>query len=433
MRRMLVTRISGCILAALALGGCEFIPFGVGPESPFSDEDNWLAGFSVENAGNVVVENVDEEAVAVFAGSISSDNLVGVVEAGEADYRLERLDVGMTVLNIVRVSELEEHLDEPQKAQGVAQEVVYVTGDEEQGRQKIEISSAEGGNAELHVKNELEHHVEVREESAGGSVLFVMAPQEESVRRFPDGTQIVLFPVELVPVVRGDEIVGIEYRELSEAADQFALTEGEPVEYVIQEQEGRLFSGYLFLRNEYGSGVELVDGDTVLETTLGYSIVNPDSTAEYAFEIADDETKELRNLTIEPYGDSFEVADIDLQQGEVVEIVLDEAGNVNVHDPVPYDQKVVQEDTEALEIGFADEDDKDSVTDDLELPTSGPQGSSVHWESSDDDHIEPDNAGTGHVTRPDRWDPDVEVTLTATLTRRDAEGTREFEVTVSSY
>src|SRR5690606_22229780 len=71
-------------------------------------------------------------------------------------------------------------------------------------------------------------------------------------------------------------------------------------------------------------------------------------------------------------------------------------------------------------------EDLSAVTDDLELPTTGVNGSTVTWSSSDEAVIAPD----GTVTRPDTGEPPAEVTLTARLSRGAAVRTRELVATV---
>jgi hypothetical protein len=59
---------------------------------------------------------------------------------------------------------------------------------------------------------------------------------------------------------------------------------------------------------------------------------------------------------------------------------------------------------------------QNTVTDNLSLPKGGPEGTSVSWESSDPDMIDPD---TGAVTRPASGTGDAEVTLTAAVSKKD--------------
>lgn len=70
------------------------------------------------------------------------------------------------------------------------------------------------------------------------------------------------------------------------------------------------------------------------------------------------------------------------------------------------DQKKFQADYEALEIGYAVGDSKDSITSDLELPIQGKNGSTIEWKSSKEDIIKKD----GKVIRPEQ---NTKVTLTA--------------------
>jgi arabinan endo-1,5-alpha-L-arabinosidase len=72
--------------------------------------------------------------------------------------------------------------------------------------------------------------------------------------------------------------------------------------------------------------------------------------------------------------------------------------------------------------------DTSAVREDLELPRTGPYASSITWESSDPQVL----STTGRVTRPDANSPDVDVTLTATITLNGQQTTRIFVVTVRS-
>ncbi len=83
---------------------------------------------------------------------------------------------------------------------------------------------------------------------------------------------------------------------------------------------------------------------------------------------------------------------------------------------------VIAED--ALDLG-----DLSFVLDDLILPHTGPFASALAWSSSHPDVIDP---LTGAVTRPARGEPDVEVTLTATITLGAEMTTKSFVATVIS-
>ncbi|GGM79855.1 family 43 glycosylhydrolase [Dactylosporangium sucinum] len=85
------------------------------------------------------------------------------------------------------------------------------------------------------------------------------------------------------------------------------------------------------------------------------------------------------------------------------------------------DDKRVAADTAALDLG-----DLSKITGNLTLPTASAYGSTIAWSSSDPATISP--AGT--VTRPASSTGPVQVTMTATLTRGTARGTRTFTATV---
>ena len=84
-------------------------------------------------------------------------------------------------------------------------------------------------------------------------------------------------------------------------------------------------------------------------------------------------------------------------------------------------------DSQAVSIDAASLKIDDLVVADVVLPTEGRFGSTITWESSNSDAIDP---ATGKVTRGKF---DTPVTLTATAMRGDATETREFNLTVKAY
>ena len=78
----------------------------------------------------------------------------------------------------------------------------------------------------------------------------------------------------------------------------------------------------------------------------------------------------------------------------------------------------------ALAVTYTSGDTASSVTGNLTLPTSGADGVSISWASSDTSII----STTGVVTRPN--DMDTDVTLTATLSKNAASDTKTFTLTV---
>ena len=98
--------------------------------------------------------------------------------------------------------------------------------------------------------------------------------------------------------------------------------------------------------------------------------------------------------------------------------------NMNPGDTIT-DTAAVQRAKDALMIRYAPGDRAESVTQNVSLPTSGANGVSISWESSDAARI----STTGTVSRSD--DMDTEVILTATLTKNAARDTRRFILTVT--
>jgi arabinan endo-1,5-alpha-L-arabinosidase len=85
--------------------------------------------------------------------------------------------------------------------------------------------------------------------------------------------------------------------------------------------------------------------------------------------------------------------------------------------------QLLQSAAQILDLG-----DVSAVQSDLDLRRTGPYASVVTWESSHPQVLSP----TGQVTRPDRNSPDVNVTLTATITLNGLQTTKTFNVTVRS-
>jgi Concanavalin A-like lectin/glucanases superfamily/Bacterial Ig-like domain len=92
--------------------------------------------------------------------------------------------------------------------------------------------------------------------------------------------------------------------------------------------------------------------------------------------------------------------------------------------PALSDAARVAADKAALTIGFGPGDRASIVTGNISLPTSGTNGSTITWSSSDTSVI----SNSGGVTVP--TDTDADVTMTATLTYNSASDTDEFPLTV---
>ncbi|MGW3607785.1 immunoglobulin-like domain-containing protein [Micromonospora sp. NPDC005161] len=85
------------------------------------------------------------------------------------------------------------------------------------------------------------------------------------------------------------------------------------------------------------------------------------------------------------------------------------------------DPERVARDIAALDLG-----DTSAVTDNLTLPTTGPNGSHITWASSDDAVVAPD----GTVTRPAPGNDDSTVVLTATIASGEVHQDKQFTVVV---
>ncbi|MBO9609984.1 MAG: hypothetical protein J7639_28765, partial [Paenibacillaceae bacterium] len=86
----------------------------------------------------------------------------------------------------------------------------------------------------------------------------------------------------------------------------------------------------------------------------------------------------------------------------------------------------VEQDKEALDIGYASGDSAVSVTQNVNLASSGAHGTTITWSSSNPSVI----AADGTVTRPALNAGDANVTLTATISKGTASDTKTFTLTV---
>jgi uncharacterized repeat protein (TIGR02543 family) len=83
------------------------------------------------------------------------------------------------------------------------------------------------------------------------------------------------------------------------------------------------------------------------------------------------------------------------------------------------DQQAVDTDQANLAIGYAPGDSASSVTQNITLPASGSNGTTVTWKVTAGSAISI-NGTTGEVTRPDYFSGDTQVTLTATISKGTA-------------
>ena len=79
-----------------------------------------------------------------------------------------------------------------------------------------------------------------------------------------------------------------------------------------------------------------------------------------------------------------------------------------------------------LKIVYVSGDSDSSVTKDITLVTEGLHGTTIVWNSSNEDVI----SDSGEVIRPENGDGDATVTLTATISINGIQTTKEFVVTV---
>ena len=110
-----------------------------------------------------------------------------------------------------------------------------------------------------------------------------------------------------------------------------------------------------------------------------------------------------------------------LKDVRIYDRTLDATEVASLAGVVPGDQDAVDATAAALAVP-----DADDVRGNVTLPTTGDRGTTVAWTSSDPDVV----SATGEVTRPAHGADAAKVTLTATVTKGDATGTRTVPLTV---
>ena len=335
----MTTTIKRMLILATALvftlAACDT---AVGPdfdedEESGSAEQSWIDEFSVDNPGELRVENTSEEKIAVFDGEVAEDQLVGVVGGFESEYRLEALEEHTTVvLQAVRFEELREHIDEPDRAEVVSSELVSVTGE----RQQVSMSGGVSGDAELAVRNETDELVEVYRGSADGDRLFAMEAGERRTVYLEEGP-VQMYPVAVVPVRSGGRIISHRSLELPESARQLELSVGSQQHYTIDSQQtGTDVHAYLRVVNDYNDGVELLKGSELQQTSLSQQLVNPGSRGEYAFALEEGEEKRTTgSLALRTFFDEHDLGEITLERGKVIEARLTASGELEINEAVP--------------------------------------------------------------------------------------------------
>ncbi|MCF7944248.1 MAG: InlB B-repeat-containing protein [Spirochaetia bacterium] len=92
------------------------------------------------------------------------------------------------------------------------------------------------------------------------------------------------------------------------------------------------------------------------------------------------------------------------------------------------DGEAVAVNTENLQIGYAQGDTANQVTQDITLSTNGSSETVISWYSNTPSTI----SSTGHVIRPTHPTGNIQVVLTATITKGSESDTKEFAVTVKA-
>ena len=91
------------------------------------------------------------------------------------------------------------------------------------------------------------------------------------------------------------------------------------------------------------------------------------------------------------------------------------------------DSEAVVLDKDSLQVGFSEGDSADSVTQDLTLSNVGDNGTIISWESDKSDTI----TTSGVVTRPEYSLGNIDVLLTATISKGEVSETKTFTITVT--
>ncbi len=146
------------------------------------------------------------------------------------------------------------------------------------------------------------------------------------------------------------------------------------------------------------------NGTTVTWTSGNNSVIAPDGTVFRPFFGS---------------GDIIVLLTATVAKGEVTDIV---EFSLIVKQIPPTDDEAVQEDTDNLEIIYADRDNALSVTRDISLSTRGPNDTNVTWYSSNNSVIAPDGTVINTV--------EATVVLTATVTRGEAVAEKSFTLNV---
>lgn len=211
--------------------------------------------------------------------------------------------------------------------------------------------------------------------------------------------------------------------------------------------EGRFSKSHTYADQEYAVVYKSPSGDITgfnLLASRGIAYTKGD----YKMYISKDDssyTEIIPTKTIDGYPGNQELALYSASQLEpgarYVKFVFPEQVNPEVHDEgwathilnVDFtyemlDQDIVAEDKKTLEIGYASGENADGVTQGVTLAASGSNGSSITWSSSHPAVI----SNAGAVTRPKYGQPDVQVTLTATLAKGTATDSKTFTVTVKA-
>ena len=158
-------------------------------------------------------------------------------------------------------------------------------------------------------------------------------------------------------------------------------------------------------------GYSITGGNTgnafAIDAATGEITVNEESTLDYESVTNFSLTVEAKDNFISPLSDSATIT-------------------IAINNIIDSDSESVSLDKTALEITFSSGDNTASVTQDVNLPGSGDNGTTITWSSSNTGII----SNTGAVARPAYYQGDAAVTLTATIAKGSESETREFNLTV---
>ena len=258
-------------------------------------DDNGVS-FQSFSPALVYVDNNSSERLIAFKGSLDSNNLISGIPANAVNHGLKKDDELFNVTQdfiLVLITEDQYNQNKANLAAAAVftqLHVVYRHGGISVDR--VSISDRLGGSGSIIFNNPTEYNIEIRIGGTQGEILTSIPPYMINVQlkvNAPD--DYILFPIlkrfnpttmemhYFYPVLPG----GLPYfraLSLNEPPSEISWNLSELVELTD------ITSGGFYLRviNNSGTGVQLNNGDVTLITSLGISLINPESSSEYFLE-----------------------------------------------------------------------------------------------------------------------------------------------------